>query len=364
MANNSNKLDPSAPINHGGAIDLAAQKYGIPATKWLDLSTGINPVAYPVPNIETCHWQRLPLASELIALKSAAAAYYGVANTDFLAFAPGTQALIQTIPFWYNDMAGATEVHIMGPTYGEHQKCWRRAGHECVVHDTMPDRRLDKAHEIIESARPGSVLILVNPNNPDGKLVSPSNILELAGRAQANGCWMLVDEAFMDCQPDQSVCSLIEQMPRTIILRSFGKFFGLAGARLGCAIMGAELVTELEARIGPWAIPGPTITLGIRAFCDTAWQDLTRKRLSDDRIRLNDLIKAHTPLRPSGATDLFAYYDSTDCSAIATHLARNGILIRLFDHDDQKVRFGFPGSTTDWNRLDAALSQWADLRGR
>ncbi|MDG4720246.1 MULTISPECIES: threonine-phosphate decarboxylase CobD [Thalassospira] len=358
MASRINQPSPASPINHGGAIDAAARKYGIPAHRWLDLSTGINPVAYPVAEIATAHWQRLPLSSELDGLKHAACKYYGVPDTQYLVAAPGTQALIQTIPYWLPDHAELSGIHIMGPTYGEHARCWQRAGHDCELHETAADNRKARARDILATATPGTVVVIVNPNNPDGGILPPDDIAELAALAEQADSWLIVDEAFMDCQPGFSVCPMIYRLPRTLILRSFGKFFGLAGVRLGCLVTAPNLATDLSDRIGPWAIPGPTIEIATRAFSDTSWQTETRQRLAADGNRLDDLIAAKTSLTRSGTTDLFRYYDGTDCAQLADHLARHGILVRLFDHDITKVRFGFPGTTTDWQRIETALDQW------
>lgn len=347
------------PINHGGAIDAAAQRYGIPANEWLDLSTGINPVAYPVSPIDDVYWQRLPLAAELEQLKVAAKTYYDVPSVTQLVCAPGTQALIQNIPFWFRDQTddhAIADVHITGPTYGEHERCWTRAGHHCHVHETAPKRRYTQLQDILSTSKPGSVIVLVNPNNPDGGLFAPDDVANLAQLALARACWLLIDEAFMDCRPDHSVCSRIDQMPNTIILRSFGKFFGLAGVRLGFAVMASELAGDLGRRIGPWAVPGPTIAVGTQALQDAHWQQETRARLTSDGLRLDNLIARHSKLEPAGGTDLFRYYDGTDCVRVADHLAQQGILIRLFDHDQNKARFGFPGTASQWDRLEKAMA--------
>ncbi|MBC07725.1 threonine-phosphate decarboxylase CobD [Thalassospira sp.] len=349
-----------SPISHGGAVDRAANRYGIPAKEWLDLSTGINPIAYPVPKIDSTHWQRLPLTSELEDLKAAAKQYYGLPTSAHLVAAPGTQALIQTIPFWLKDRSGgqAGTVNVMGPTYGEHERCWRRAGYDCDIHQTDPADRITHATSILQAAAPGAVVILVNPNNPDGALFAPSDIVELGKLAHARNCWLLVDEAFMDCKPDQSVCSQIDQMPSTIILRSFGKFFGLAGARLGCAVMAVDLASDLENRIGPWAIPGPTLVVGTTALLDQDWQEDARARLSSDAERLDRIISENSQLVLTGGTSLFRYYEGSDCDALADHLGKQGILVRLFDHDPNKVRFGLPGHERDWDRLEKAMTDW------
>ncbi|WP_417829364.1 threonine-phosphate decarboxylase CobD [Thalassospira sp.] len=361
MTNSQPPSQERPPINHGGAVDQAAQQYGIPACDWLDLSTGINPVAYAVPDIDPVHWHRLPLQSELDGVKSAAKQYYGLPATNYLVCAPGTQALIQAIPFWLKDqMDGPTaaDVHVMGPTYGEHERCWQRARYHCQYHQTTISERLERAREILTTAETGSVVILVNPNNPDGAMFDPADIIALGKLAHDHKCWLVVDEAFMDCDPEKSVCSYIDQLPSTIILRSFGKFFGLAGARLGCAIMAADLAADLEGRIGPWAIPGPTLIVGAKAFRDHDWHEKTRLRLNSDAARLDRVVTDNSKLILTGGTSLFRYYEGMECAALADHLGKQGILIRLFDHDPNKVRFGIPGHDADWKRLESAMTHW------
>ncbi|MBR9900636.1 MAG: threonine-phosphate decarboxylase [Rhodospirillales bacterium] len=361
MTDDQTQSKHHTPINHGGAIDTAAKRYNIPAKNWLDLSTGINPVSCPPGNVDLAHWQRLPLSAELDALKQAAKAYYRTPTTKHIVCAPGTQALIQTIPFWLKDQmvsAAETRVHVMGPTYGEHERCWLRAGYQIDCHQTRPQDRYETAKAILGTAKAGTVVILVNPNNPDGAMFASADIVALGSLADARGCWLVVDEAFMDCTPDQSVCADIDQLPTTIVLRSFGKFFGLAGARLGCAVMNSDLASDLESRIGPWAIPGPTIVVGTNAFLDTHWQKETRTRLASDALRLDQMVTGNSKLVLSGGTDLFRYYDGAACSALADHLAQRGILVRLFDHDVNKVRFGLPGTPSDWKRLEDAMASW------
>ena len=345
----------TTPINHGGSIDRAAQKYGIAVENWLDLSTGINPVGYPVPQIAAHYWQRLPLGSELTALKKAASQYYQLPSPDHLVCTAGTQSLIQTIPFWLRDNSHISSVHILGPTYAEHGRCWQRAGHACTHHNIPAMERLELARSLFETGTSGTVVILVNPNNPDGALIPASDIADLSNLADQSNNWLIVDEAFIDCEPDQSVCPNIDEMPKTLVLRSFGKFFGLAGIRIGCVVLSPALARDLEERIGPWAIPGPSMEVAALAFADHDWQQATRDHLRKDRDRLEALVTDHSPLKCVGATPLFLLFDGQHVHNIADHLARKGILVRLFDHDETKIRFGLPGTKDDWNRLEAAF---------
>ena len=347
----------TAPINHGGAIDIAAQKHGIAAENWLDLSTGINPVGYPIPEIAPQYWQRLPLSSELTSLKHAASRYYQLPSPDHLVCTAGTQSLIQTIPFWLRDHTDIRSVHILGPTYAEHRRCWQRAGHICTDHDSNANDRLKTARSLLTTGDAGKVVILVNPNNPDGGLIPATEIEQLSKLAAYHHNWLIVDEAFIDCEPDQSICPHIDALSNTLILRSFGKFFGLAGIRIGCAVLPVKLAHDLEQRIGPWAIPGPSMHIATLAFDDLDWQTATRQRLNTDRQRLETMVTDHSPLKCIGATPLFLLFEGEMAAAVADHLAHAGILVRLFDHDATKVRFGLPGTDEDWKRLKTAFKE-------
>lgn len=343
--------------SHGGAIDAAAEKYGIAAPDWLDLSTGINATAWPIAAIDAIHWQRLPLASELDALKQAAADYYGISHPNQIACAPGTQALIQTIPFWFADQDRTATVHIIGPTYAEHALGWKRAGFRTETVTTTPENRVSNMADILQS--PGGrddIVILVNPNNPDGGLIDQTTLTELAQLATEHGKWLLIDEAFMDCSPEYSICRQSHKFERMIVLRSFGKFFGLAGLRLGCAVMPPELAAALTDRIGPWAIAGPALTIARAAFEDLVWQTDMRHQLSIDANRLDNLIASLTDLERVGGTILFRLYHGKNAAKLAHHLGTQGILVRLFDDHADRIRFGLPGTEKDWIRLEKALA--------
>ena len=343
--------------SHGGAIDKAAEKYGIPPKDWLDLSTGINATAWPVPVIDAIHWQRLPLASELTALKRAAADYYGISDANRIICAPGTQALIQTIPFWFADQGKRATAHIIGPTYAEHVLGWKRAGFRAETIMTTPEDRETAIADILRS--PGGIddiVILVNPNNPDGGLIDQATLIRLARMAAEHEKWLLIDEAFMDCSPAHSICPQCHELDRVIVLRSFGKFFGLAGVRLGCAVMRPDLAADLTDRIGPWAIAGPALAIACAAFDDRAWQSVMRNRLSNDAKRLDALIDTHCHPDLVGGTTLFRLYHVKNAANLADHLGTQGILVRLFDDDADRIRFGLPGPEKDWQRLERALT--------
>jgi len=327
---------------HGGDLTTAARRFGRAEGDWLDLSTGINPVPYPVTEMAPESWTRLPQAGALALLNQAAAEAYGAANADMVAAAPGTQALIQILPA----LLGARNVAILGPTYAEHAACWRAAGARLETVDGLP--------------APDRTLVVVNPNNPNGRSTPPGTLRDWARRAAPGGHFLIADEAFTDVRPDLSLVP--EGLPENaVVLRSFGKFFGLAGLRLGFALAAPELARRIEATLGPWAVSGPAIEIGAKALADVAWAAAARARLAADAARLRTCLTEHLSAGGGaviGGTDLFLLLDHPAAPQLCQHLGRAGILVRAFDFDPRLLRFGLPGGPAAWERLERALADF------
>jgi cobalamin biosynthetic protein CobC len=323
-------------LEHGGRLRIAARRYGIPLTDWLDLSTGINPDGYPVPPLPSAAWTRLPEDDDDLA--AAAARYYG---SHALLPVAGSQAAIQTLPTL---IAGA-RVTVLAPTYAEHPHAWRaRRVHACTGAD-------------IEAALAATdVLVLANPNNPTGECFAPEQLLDWHRRLAARGGWLIVDEAFIDLTPQLSLTPYVGR-PHLVVLRSLGKFFGLAGARVGFVFAEAALRHALAEHLGPWTISGPARHVARTALADGAWQAATRARLARDGERLATLLRANGVGEPCGA-GLFQWVVTARAAQLGDALARQGILVRRFD-DPASLRFGLPGSEHAWQRLADALAALA-----
>ncbi len=323
-------------LEHGGRLRQAAQRRGIPLADWLDLSTGIAPWSYPV-RIDESAWRRLPEdEDELVA---AAAGYYGHPQPLPL---PGSQAAIRELP---RLLAPGVAV-LPAPTYGEYAPAWRAAGHEV--------RELDAAALLAVDA---DVVMLANPNNPDGAGFAPQALRELAARQAARGGWLVVDEAFADCTPQTSVAALAgSELPNLIVLRSLGKFFGLAGARVGFLCAAPALRARLAEALGPWALAHPSRVAAIQALRDTAWQQAQRVRLAAASARLGRLLAGHGLASRAGG-ELFHYVATPLAPALADHCTRRGILLREF-HQPPALRVGLPGSDAEWERLAQALDDF------
>jgi len=327
-------LEQPTLLHHGGRLRAAAARYGNPLAQWLDLSTGINPHAWPVPAIPASSWARLPEDDD--GLEQAACEYYGAEHALPVA---GSQAAIQALPY----LRPYSRVNVLAPGYAEHAAAWRRAGHAVTP---------VSAGQVDEAVAQADVLVLIHPNNPTGARFPVDQLLDWRAQFAARGGWLVVDEAFMDVTPEHSLCRHSAR-PGLIVLRSLGKFFGLAGARVGFVCAQPALLAQLHNRLGPWAVSTPARWVAAVALEDRTWQAGTRQCLTENSARLHALLAQHG-LAPSGGCALFQWLRTPHAEDLHDTLARQCILTRLFD-EPSSVRFGLPGCEQDWTRLDAAL---------
>ena len=303
--------------DHGGGIDAAAARYGGSRADWLDLSTGINPRPYPVPPLPADAWTALPDRAAMAALEQAARRFWRVPDGAAVLATHGASAPIARIPA----LATAGRVRIPQPTYNEHALSFRAAGWT-VTEDG-----------------PADAMVVVHPNNPDGRL-----------HPLPDAPLTVIDESFGDIAPDTSHITHAARAG-TLVLKSFGKFWGLAGLRLGFVIGDPALVERLRAMTGPWSVSGPALAIGAAALSDMAWAEATRARLAADAARLD----AVTGWPVAGGTTLFRLYDVGDAAAMQDRLARHHIWTRIFPWSGRLIRLGLPDGH-GWDRLKAALA--------
>lgn len=310
--------------DHGGGLDAAMARFDGDRADWLDLSTGINPVPYPVGDIPDHAWTALPDSAAMTRLLTAARAFWNVPAEAQIIAAPGASALIARMPYLG---PGYGEVHIPGPTYNEHAAAFDATNQWY----TAPPESTD-TH------------VYVHPNNPDGRLWPESVI---GGRRLT-----VVDESFCDVTPTQSYIDWTEDRG-VIVLKSFGKFWGLAGLRLGFAIGHPDTLAPMADLLGPWATSGPALEIGAQALADTGWAEATRARLAQDAARLDRLMTG-TGAGLVGGTDLFRLYEVADASAAQDHLAQHHIWSRIFPYSQTWLRLGLP-QPDRWAQLETAL---------
>lgn len=331
----------SDAIEHGGRLDAAMARYGGEPEDWLDLSTGINPFAYDPGKIGKSAWQRLPDEAAMAALLNAARDFYQLPHSTDLVAANGSQALIEILP----RVLTANKIATIWPGYGEHQLCWHKAGAKIRLIVTS-----DEVHE-------DESLVVTNPNNPDGRIFDHDELLAAAQKIAPSGGTLIVDQAFCDCVPEHSIFVGDTAMPENIlVLTSFGKFFGLAGLRLGFALGAPEIIARIRAELGLWSVSGPAMAIGTKAFGDDQWIAATRKRLRDFSIELCAVLRANG-FKIVGSHPLFVYAYHEAANAVYEALARQHILARHFSDDPLYLRFGLPGGVAELKRLEAALGK-------
>lgn len=311
-------------IEHGGALDGAVARFGGAPSDWIDLSTGINPELFPLPEMGPEIWNRLPDQKLLATAIGAARRYYGTHEAGVVA-APGTQALIQILP----KLMQVGEVAIIGPTYQEHEFSFKQAGWPVFHHV-----RID---EIPQSAK---VVVIVNPNNPDGRIVPTEALIDLAKEMHGRGGYLIVDEAFADSHPECSIAAYAG-MNGLVVLKSFGKFFGLGGLRLGFALTTHADAEQLKLRLGPWAVSGPALAIAAHAFSDANLLDEYTSRLKIRRKLLADVL-SDVQLTEIGGTMLFSLVKFDEAYRLHDKLCEQRILTRKFNYAPQHLRFGLP----------------------
>lgn len=334
-------------VVHGGAISHARACFPNAPEPWLDLSTGINPVPWLVGDVAGPDWTRLPEPDALAGLEAAAARYFGV-EPEHLCATPGSELGLRLLA----DAGAPAPFSCLWPAYRTHL-------------EGLPDCRAAALEDLDRLARRPGTLVLANPNNPDGRLLGVDTLLEVAKHKQRAGGWLVVDEAFIDAHEGESLAPRLWSTGRpdlpVALLRSFGKFFGLPGLRLGFLIGPRGLVQRMRALLGSWPVNAAAISIGHAAYADEVWHAATRARLSEDCAALDDLLARHG-LSPRGDCPLFRLVEAEEheggSATLFEHLARQGILTRPFSYDPRWLRIGLPATGAQRARLDAALAGW------
>ncbi len=339
-------LKPSGPdlmslSRHGGRLAAAMGQFPAAPTPWMDLSTGVNPRPYPAPSAPRAARARLPDPAETSALEDVAAAAFGVGSAGRTMAVPGSEAALRSLA----RLLPAKTVAIAGPTYGSHAAAWREAGAQV---QSMPCRDLASAD--------ADVVVAVNPNNPDGYRHAPEALALIADRQAARAGWLIVDEAFVETAPDLSVAGQagVGAGARLIVLRSFGKFYGLAGVRLGFVVAEPGVVAALGSVFGDWPVSAEAIAAGWAAYPDAAWRARTQASLARKAAQLDRLL-VRAGFEIVGGASLFRLCAADDAPRRFTRLAEQGVLTRPFDVDPRWLRFGLPANRASWARLEQAL---------
>jgi cobalamin biosynthetic protein CobC len=330
--------------HHGGRLGAARATYSQAPQPWIDLSTGINPKSYPAPRARGVTLNRLPDIAELGRLEAVAAAAFGVSDPRRVVATGGTEPALRLLPY----VLGQRGAVVAGPTYGSHLDGWERAG---VPSRVVPDSQLE------DSIADQAALVVVNPNNPDGRIISRERLRQLHDAAGARGGVLVVDEAFAEVTPESSVADIAggNETPHLVVLRSFGKFYGLAGLRLGFVVGAPELMARIRSVIGDWPVSVDALAAGLAAYADREWAERTRVQLARSARRLDELLGRYG-FEVVGGTSLYRLVRADDAPVRFERLAAAGILTRPFQHDGSLLRFGLPGTADAWRRLTDVLA--------
>lgn len=326
----------SAFRHHGGRVNTARAAFPSAPLPWIDLSTGISPYAWSGP--QTNDLTALPDPDEIADLEKAAAIYFGCANQPIAAL-PGADMGLRLLP----QLIKARNVAIVSPTYQGHVEAWREAGA-----DVQP-----VSHESLASCE-AQVVVLVNPNNPDGRAIEAPAVLKILQHQQSRDGWLIVDESFADVMPEISLAAHAQRC--LVVLRSFGKFFGLPGARLGFVLGDCTILKAIRAVTGAWPVNMQALHLGKGAYSDFAWHKEARIQLAADAARLDGLLN-DAGMAVCGGTSLFRLVSCADAEKAFLSLAQRGILVRPFDYAPDWLRFGIPRAG-QWTRVANALAEW------
>ena len=328
--------DHGRTTEHGGDLDRAISRFGGKRADWLDLSTGINPHAYPLPPLDNSLWTDLPDKNLQQDVEAAAAAAYQTTR-PCLALA-GAQQAIQLYPALFAKHFNSRRARLLYPSYNEHERQLLRQNWQ--VERICSTERLAGA----------DLAVVVNPNNPDGRYSRPEQLLYLAERVGV----LVIDESFCDPLPNLSVCPhLTAQHDNILVLRSFGKFYGLAGLRLGFMVGAQSHLDDLADMMGSWAVSGPALAVGCSALTDRIWATQMTTQLATESVQLDQLATA-AGWQIVGGTSLYRLYQMSDAAASQDHLARHQIWVRTFSYNANWLRLGLP-SQTGWTRLEQAL---------
>jgi cobalamin biosynthetic protein CobC len=334
-------IDPDEAAPHGGDLGAARRQFPGAPEPFIDLSTGINPRPYPVPQLPAELFARLPEADAQAELAIIAARAYGAPSAACVVPAPGTQILLPLVA----GLVPTGRAAVVMPSYSEHIRAAALAGHQVEAVRTIGD------------CGDADLVIVGHPNNPDGRLADRAGLIALADKISRRGGVLVADEAFMDVGPPAASLGPDVLRANIIVLRSFGKFFGLAGLRLGFALAAPALAARLAAMLGPWAVSGPALAVGAKALADTPWIDQTRHELAREAQKLDALLTgAGAGLDIVGGTSLFRLTRSAAAPALFEKLGRAGILVRRFPDRPDWLRFGLPADAPAWRRLAAALA--------
>jgi threonine-phosphate decarboxylase len=328
---------------HGGDVEAVAREYSVPATELIDFSASINPFGPPRTVIERL--QRDSADSSLLArypdpkyseLRSALAASLRV-PPDCLVVANGSAALVGAAI-----RAFAVRTCLLAvPAFGEQQDALDAAGCTVVRFPLRPAAGfrldIDTLCEAIARIRP-ALCVLTNPHNPSGVLTTAAEMSQVVRTASASRVQLLIDEAFIDFAPSETMTADATETDHLVVLRSLTKFYGMPALRVGYAVSTPGMVARIDRQLPAWPVATLAATAAVAALRDDDYARRTLGTVANDRQQLRErMVCVGIETYPSAANFLLLRLPARgpDSTRLRTKLIRTHHIIvrdcRSFD---------------------------------
>lgn len=310
-------------------VDVAAQANEAFSADAIKLDANENPFEPLVGGALLARVNRYP-EPQPKALRGAMAALYGVALENLVVTRGADDAIDILIRTFCRP--GEDSISICQPTFSAYAQFARIQGAGII--ETRLDQDFDFDADAFLAEVGGTanlkLAFICSPNNPTGNPVDPAVILRVAD-ALPNSI-VVLDEAYIEFSDLESLAPAAAKRENLVVLRTLSKAYGLAGARVGCAIGNAELIGLVTRALPPYPMPTLSIEAAVASLSPSrrAIHVERIERIKAERQRLAELLRSSPivkSVRSGGGNFLFLEVD--DAEALAKRLHGLGIRIRF-----------------------------------
>jgi threonine-phosphate decarboxylase len=292
---------------HGGQLHQIAERFGIPASKLLDFSANIDPEGPPAtvlaalreslddPSVLT-HYPEIGES----ALRSAIATYTEVSPGNIAVangFVPLLEAALRVLPI--------RSCLLPVPAFVEYRRTLTRAGVEVIPHVLTPAGFRYDVDDMLSG--PYDAILLANPQNPSGVLCDREVLLALVATAAERDIYILLDEAFIDYCPEESLTREIDRFPNLIVFRSVTKFFGIPGLRVAYTAANSKTNIAIHEAVAPWSITTLASRAVRAALTEAEYANRSRVLNQERRTRLRNNLEALALRTESSAANFLLF---------------------------------------------------------
>jgi threonine-phosphate decarboxylase len=315
-------------FEHGGNIYKIAEELGIPEERLIDFSASINPlgISEKVKYAIKCDLDNLvnyPDPDTKI-LGHEIAEHNGI-DPETIICGNGSTELIYLLP---RSLKPKT-VFIPVPTFSEYERACRLSSKLRVKNYELREESNFEINpdEFIKAIQGCHMAFLCNPNNPTGHLLKRDEVLAIAEAAKKKRCFLIIDEAFIDFIPEESVIQNVQENPYLIVLRSMTKFYALTGLRIGYGVFHKDLINKIKEFKEPWTVNNLAQKAAIAAFGDSDYADKTYALMKGEKDFLE---KGFQELKTQYIPSSVNYYllKTENNERIVSGLKKKGILVR------------------------------------